>query len=49
MTVEKLPNGAWRVSDMVGGYRAERVFFGYTKREAMRLFLEYVAGLQEEQ
>jgi hypothetical protein len=46
MNVEKLTNGAWRVSDIVGGYRVERVFFGYTKRQAMALFVEYVAELE---
>jgi len=46
MTMEKLHNGAWRVSDIVGGYRVERVFFGYTKRQALALFAEYVAELE---
>jgi len=46
MNIEKLHTGAWRVSDIVGGYRIERVFFGYTKRQAMALFAEYVATLE---
>jgi hypothetical protein len=46
MTTEKLINGAWRVSDIVDGYLVQRVFFGYTKREAMALFAEYVAELE---
>jgi hypothetical protein len=46
MIAEKLHSGAWRVSDIIGGYRVERVFFGYTKRQAMALFLEYVATLE---
>ena len=45
MSIEKLTNGAWRVSDIVGGYRVERVFFGYTKRQAMREFIEYTANM----
>jgi len=44
--IEKLNNGAWRVSDIVGGYRVERVFFGYTKRQARALFAEYVSNLE---
>jgi len=46
MNVEKLTIGAWRVSDIVGGYRVERVFFGYTKRQAMASFINYVATLE---
>jgi hypothetical protein len=46
MNIEKLHTGAWRVSDIVGGYRIERVFFGYTKRQAMALFAEYIAELE---
>jgi len=46
MNVEKLTNGAWRVSNIVGGYRVERVFFGYTKRQSMALFAEYVDTLE---
>jgi hypothetical protein len=46
MSIEKLHCGAWRVSDIVGGYRVERVFFGYTKRQSMALFAEYIAELE---
>ena len=46
MAIEKIHTGAWRVSDIVGGYRVERAFFGYTKRQARALFLEYVANLE---
>jgi hypothetical protein len=38
MNTEKLINGAWRVSDIVDGYLVQRVYYGYTKREAMRQF-----------
>jgi hypothetical protein len=30
--------GAWALSAIVGGYREERQYMGYTKREASRLF-----------
>ena len=42
ITVTRLHNGAWEVSAVVGtgrdAYRACRVFYGYTKREAVREF-----------
>jgi hypothetical protein len=30
--------GAWALSAMHGGYRVERQYMGYTKREATRMF-----------
>lgn len=45
MITEKNNHGALVISDIVGGYRVERVYYLYTKREAMRLFREYVKGL----
>ena len=41
MTIDKNSEGAWRVSDFVGGYLVTRVFYGYTKREAVQLFRKY--------
>lgn len=39
MTTTKLfPSGAIEVSDIIGGYLVRRVYYGYTKREAVRLF-----------
>jgi len=39
MTATKLfPSGAWEVSDIIGGYRVHKVYYGYSKREAMREF-----------
>lgn len=35
---ERTHLGAWRISDTVDGHLVTRQFFGYTKREAMRLF-----------
>jgi hypothetical protein len=47
MTIEKIhPSGAWRVSGVVEGegdhYFLTRVYYGYTKREAVRLWREQV-------
>lgn len=38
MTIEKTTQGAWRISDIIGGRLVSRVYFGYGKREAMRQF-----------
>lgn len=38
MTVERNIYGAWVCSDIVNGYWVTRQYYGYTKREAMRLF-----------
>lgn len=38
MSIEKNREGAWIVSDIAGGYLVTRVYYGYTKREAVSLF-----------
>jgi len=38
MIIEKLITGAWRVSDIINGYRVERVYYGYTKKQAVKQF-----------
>jgi hypothetical protein len=38
MTTEKTTQGAWRITDIIGGQLVSRVYFGYGKREAMRQF-----------
>lgn len=41
MTIKKHPvNGSIIISDIIGGYRVCRVFYGYTIKEAKRLFKE---------
>ena len=45
MIIEKNTEGAWLISDIVGGYRISQRYYFYTKREAVRLFREYVRGL----
>ena len=37
MLVERI-NGGWCISDIINGYLVTRRYFGYTKRESMRLF-----------
>ena len=38
-TTRILHSGAWEVAAVVDGRRKFRVFYGYTKREAIRLFV----------
>ena len=35
-------NGSWIISDIVGGCYYKRAYYGYTKRDALRLFRAYV-------
>ena len=44
MTIYRNMNGSWVVSSIVGGYRVARTYYGYTKREAARLFKAEVLG-----
>jgi len=38
MNAEKNYQGAWVVSDIIDGYREQKVYFGYTKKEAIQEF-----------
>jgi hypothetical protein len=38
-------HGAWIISAIVGGYFVEQAYYGYTKREAMKLFRERIKSL----
>lgn len=38
MIIERTIHGGYRCSDIIHGYRVTRLYLGYTKREAMRLF-----------
>ena len=38
MTIEKTIQGAWRITDIIGGQLVSRVYFGCGKREAMHQF-----------
>jgi hypothetical protein len=40
MTIDKNTEGAWRVSDIIGGYLVTKVYYFYTKREAIKRFKE---------
>ena len=39
MSITKLfPSGAWEISAVIKGYRFQRVYMGYTKKEAIAEF-----------
>jgi hypothetical protein len=47
ITAERIDGfGGWSISAMVGsisyGYRLQRSYYGYTKREAVALFRQYL-------
>ena len=41
MTIERMfPSGAYRIDAVIDGYLVTKWYYGYTKREAIRLFKE---------
>lgn len=48
MFIERNYEGAWVVSDIVGGYRVVRRYYGYTKGEAIKLFQNELAIVKVE-
>jgi hypothetical protein len=44
ITVERNHAGAYVLSAIHGGYLVSRQYYGYTKREAVRLFKEELRG-----
>lgn len=44
MTVGRNYEGAWVISAIVDGYLVTRRYYGYTKREAVRLFRRETAN-----
>ena len=45
VNVTKTPDGAWRCSAIAYGRLVERVYFGYTKTQAVSLFRKYLAAI----
>jgi hypothetical protein len=42
MTIERQHNGSLLISDIVNGYHVKKVYYFYSKKEAMKLFREYI-------
>jgi hypothetical protein len=41
MTIERQHNGSLLISDIVNGYYVKKVYYFYSKKEAIKLFREY--------
>ena len=44
LTISRLHSGAWQVSAITGGHLLTRTYYGYTKREAVRLYKQECAA-----
>jgi len=38
MSIKKNVNGYWIISDIIDGYRVQKIYIGYTKRKALSMF-----------
>jgi hypothetical protein len=41
MIIDKNNEGAWRISDSINGYLETKVYYFYTKKEAVKLFNQF--------
>jgi hypothetical protein len=48
MTVERQSNGSLLISDIVNGYYVKKVYYFYSKKEAMKLFREYIKEVKND-
>jgi hypothetical protein len=46
MTIDKLHNKSFTISDIICGRLVTRVFYGYTIKEAKKMFKEHAEALQ---
>jgi len=42
MSIEKTFQGAYKISQIYKGYLVSRQYFGYTKKQAISLFKQYL-------
>ena len=49
MTIDKNLEGAWRICENINGYFETKVYYFYTKKEAMKLFRQYKKNLINKQ
>jgi len=45
MTIDKNLEGAWRICENINGYLETKVYYFYTKKDAMKNFREYKKNL----
>jgi hypothetical protein len=48
MIIETGPEGQWIISTIVDGHLMSKQFFGYSKKEAVKLFNQYIKNEREE-
>ena len=48
MIIDRNREGAWRITDIVNGYWETRLYYFYTKREAMQKFKREMKELKKE-
>ena len=41
MIIDRNNEGAWRISDSINGYLETKVYYFYTKKEAVKLFNQF--------
>ena len=41
MIIDKNNEGAWRISDIIKGYWYTKVYYFYTKKEAIKMFRKF--------
>ena len=41
MLIDRNSEGGWRISDDINGYLTTKVYYFYTKKEAIKLFRQY--------
>ena len=46
MTIDKNMQGAWRITDIINNNPITKVYYYYTKREAVQLFKQQYRGKQ---
>jgi hypothetical protein len=47
MIIDKNSDGAWRICETINGYFETKVYYFYTKKEAIKLFREYRRKLKK--
>ena len=47
MLIDKNNEGAWRICETINGYFETKVYYFYTKKEAVKLFGEYRKKLKQ--
>lgn len=47
MIIDRNKEGAWRISELINNHLVTKVYYFYTKRQALKLFKQYIKQLTE--